>query len=293
MTLTDADLSGFWRDADAASGKGQQRTLLLARVRLWGAVAGALGGAFAWSLGRLDVFALLAALGFVAALIAELLNWHLQPERDWYAGRAMAESAKTLCWRFAVGADPFPVDMDGRAARDLLLKRFSEVAKKAHDRVTIDPTSQLVTDKMLRLRAADFATRRDAYLAGRTGDQRGWYSREAESNARAATRWRLLLVTGEVLAAALSVTRLAGGVQIDYAGILAAIVAAGAAWVAQKQFTNLASAYRVATRELAVQEDYVRRAVESEWQYLAADTEEAISREHTMWLASRLGSESD
>ena len=72
-------------------------------------------------------------------------------------------------------------------------------------------------------------------------------------------------------------------------GILAAFIAAGTAWVAVKQFSPLASAYSVATKELAVQASKLEMVAEPEWSLFVADAEEAISREHTTWLASRTG----
>jgi hypothetical protein len=33
----------------------------------------------------------------------------IKPEQNWYEGRAAAESAHTLGWKYSVGANPFPV----------------------------------------------------------------------------------------------------------------------------------------------------------------------------------------
>ena len=74
---------------------------------------------------------------------------------------------------------------------------------------------------------------------------------------------------------------------LDFAGIIAAMVASGAAWLALKQYSQLTSAYRVAAGELAIQADVLNTVNEAEWPQAVADAEEAISREHTMWLASR------
>ena len=107
-SLAHEDLPGFWREADRASLAGQRRALRLARVRLGGLILAALGGVLTWTVGGVNLAALLIALGFAAALTVEIVSWVAQPERDCYSGRALAESAKTLAWRYAVCADHFP-----------------------------------------------------------------------------------------------------------------------------------------------------------------------------------------
>ncbi|MBX3115786.1 MAG: SLATT domain-containing protein [Cryobacterium sp.] len=140
---------------------------------------------------------------------------------------------------------------------------------------------------MKRLRTGNFESRRDAYLELRTRDQRKWYSNKARSNAVSATVGRYALLVGEFGAVVAAALALNAGRIVDIAGIIAALIASGAAWVAIKQYSQLTSAYRVAAIELALQEDSLGSVVEEKWPQAVADAEEAISREHTMWLASR------
>lgn len=53
--------------------------------------------------------------------------------------------------------------------------------------------------------------------------------------------------------------------------------------------TPLASAYSTAAAALASQADRLSDLTEHEWAGAVADAEEAISRGHTLWLASRTG----
>ncbi len=57
---------------------------------------------------------------------------------------------------------------------------------------------------------------------------------------------------GEVVSLLLAAVRVFGGWEVDLAGLCAAVVACGAAWIALKQFTSLASAYSTTATELAV-----------------------------------------
>ncbi|MDQ4502299.1 DUF4231 domain-containing protein [Sinomonas sp. ASV322] len=284
---TGLELPGFFKDADAASLAAQRTYLALNRTRLWSAVAGALGGAITWSAADLDAGALVALAGFLVALVAELVLAYLQPERDWYSGRALAESMKTMAWCYAVGGDPFASGIDDAEARRILRQRAELLLQKGGDKISMSTESPLVTAWMTELRHSDFETRRAAYLEHRTRDQRNWYARKARQDKRKADAWRTALVAAEIIAVTASTLRVTKALEVDLAGILGAAIGAGAAWLALKQYAQLSAAYSLASRELSLQEDLLSQVNESEWAHAVSDAEEAISREHTMWLASR------
>lgn len=287
--LTYADLPGIWRDADAASLAGQRLTLRFALARLGGSVLAALGGVLSVDAGRVDVAASVVLVGFAVALGAEIASWVFRPEVAWYEGRALAESAKTLAWRYAICADPFPGDMPAPRARELLRVRLAEVARETGSQVVLGAANATTTAAMEALRLEPFVTRRAAYVDGRTLDQQRWYAKKARFNGQLSTAWRAVLVLAEIAALVAAALRVFAGWDIEMAGLMAAIIAAGAAWVAVKQFGTLASAYTVAARELALQADRLRDVEEASWATTVADAEGAISREHTLWLASRTG----
>lgn len=289
MSFADTDLPGVWKNADEESKRGQQWTLRLTWLKVGAGTLAALGGALSWTLGRVDIAAWVVLIGFLVALSSELAMWATQPERLWYEGRAVAESAKTLAWRYAIGADPFPLDMPRSEAEANFRERMSSVADQVADRVVFEAEQPVLTPAMDALRSKSFSVRRDAYLEFRTREQRSWYARKARFNRRQATGWRVALILAEVVAVVLAAGRVFGGWPIDLAGLLATLIAAGTAWVAVKQFSPLASAYAVAAKELGVQASKLSSVAEADWQLVAADAEEAISREHTTWLASRTG----
>lgn len=287
-TLEDAQLPGFFHAADEASLRGQRTALWGNRIRSGGAVAAAIGGAFTLAVGSLDLWALVSLIGFVVAFGAELVLGVQPPERKWYLARAGAESVKTLSWRYSVGADPFFLTLPGTEADKLFRARVGQVAKQVSAAVTPpEGDGGSPTEAMRALRAAALAQQREVYLRDRTTAQRNWYSRKAKSNARASVAWRSALVGAELVAIALATLRFAGVLDIDIAGVLAAFIGAGAAWLALKQHTTLESAYSLTAAELQKQDATLRSADDDEWAEAVADAEEAISREHTMWLASR------
>jgi conflict system pore-forming effector with SLATT domain len=231
-------------------------------------------------------FSLATAAAFLLAVAVEVWLWISRPEKRWYDGRAVAESMKTLSWRYAVGAQPFPTDL--AAADDAYLSSAGDLLRDA-PATDIPPAGRpLITPAMRSLRAAPLAERREAYLRDRIDDQRDWYAAKTEACRVRARRWRVALLTGEIAGVALALLRAAGVVSADLAGLTAAGVGAGASWLAVRQFDFLARAYTYAHGELTLaRERLVLAADEAAWAAEAADAEEAVSREHTMWRASR------
>jgi len=288
--LIDSELPPFFISADKASELAQKASLSSNRLRLFGALAAAIGGAFSLFLADIDVWALVALIGFLIALAAEIYITLERPERNWYQARAGAESIKTLSWRYSVGADPFLMSLDVQDAESLFRTRVGQVARQVAQAVPVpsgDGSSP--TASMRALRGSPLDVRRDAYLIDRTQAQRDWYTEKAEQNRKASAVWRTLLLSAESVAVALAAGRLFGGWSFDLAGVLAAAIGAGAAWLALKQHTTLRAAYALTAAELEKQIATLSSTSDDDWPKSVADAEEAISREHTMWLASRGG----
>ena len=125
---------------------------------------------------------------------------------------------------------------------------------------------------MQQLRGADLAARRAAYGADRLENQRAWYAAKASHNEG---------LTGAILKAT-------GSVDINLLGLLAAAAAGAAAWLQAKEHATLANAYGIAAQELGViRMRLAKPSDEADWAAFVEDAEEAISREHTVWLARR------
>jgi hypothetical protein len=101
-----ADFPALFRSADRESQRAQRSYLTSLRVRLGSLVVAAFGGALTLTTaGGFQVGGGLAFLAFACALGAELFLATTSPLTTWYEGRAAAESAKTLAWRYMVRAD--------------------------------------------------------------------------------------------------------------------------------------------------------------------------------------------
>ncbi|ALE05876.1 hypothetical protein AL755_11025 [Arthrobacter sp. ERGS1:01] len=288
IEFSEADLPDFFRAFDQASLRGQRLTLRISALRLVGALLATVGATLSFHLARVDVWAFVSLLGFLGALAAELVLMVTQPEKSWYDGRAAAESAKTLAWRYSVAADPFFGELGEREAVKLLRRRLEEVAGEIAGQIVVrDTDGAYCTDAMTLLRNAPFEQRREVYISRRTKDQQRWYAAKAVWNQRRSTAWRVSLLSCEVVALVLVTGRALDVWPVDWAATLAAAIACGAAWLALKQHSSLGAAYSVAAAELLRQIGILEETTEADWAHAVADAEDAVSREHTMWLAKR------
>lgn len=185
-TLERPDLPSLYRAASDASAIGQRR---FQRTNFWGLVAlivAAVAGLGVVKVGIYDAAGVVAALAFFVALILRTFRLITQPDQAWYEGRAIAESAKTVAWRFAVGGSPFGrQEMTERQAEDLLVRRLREILM-AVKRVALTPARDAdeITPAMRAMRASTLDQRKAAYEKGRIEDQRAWYAKKARWNKR-------------------------------------------------------------------------------------------------------------
>jgi hypothetical protein len=276
--------------ADGRSLQGQRRYMRGTSARLWLAVIAAVLAAYAAEYlvrGHIEILGLAAALAFLLALLVEIWQLVDRPERSWYEGRALAESTKTLAWRFAVGGHPFPASMaqPSEAFREQLAALLPETPH-----ADVGPAPDLsVSPEMAQLRESSLATRRETYVAERVEDQRSWYARKARHNERRAYLWKFLLIGLEVLGVVVALLKAFGHVHVDLTAIVSAMVGSGVAWLAVKQHEAVTRAYSVASAELgAVAARLGSVEDEEQWAAAVADAEEAISREHSLWRAARI-----
>ncbi|MFG2934074.1 DUF4231 domain-containing protein [Streptomyces achromogenes] len=291
VTVAYEDFPALYRAADANSLRGQRRHLLMTRFQLGALVIAAAFGVVVLRVrGGTDVAAVVASTAFGAALVGDVYMLKERPDRQWYAGRALAESMKTLAWRYMVGGHPLAITaLTDEQAEDLLLVRFAEIEADVEPVLLIPDrgSPEQVTEGMRRVRALPLEQRRELYLRARIRDQQDWYGTKARWNERRATQWSVALATLELLGLTAGVLKSDGMIGLDLLGLAAALAAAGAAWVQTKQHQNLATAYAMAHHELATIGARVRHlGTEEAWADFVAGSEDAVSREHTLWRAS-------
>ncbi|MFJ8627774.1 DUF4231 domain-containing protein [Kitasatospora sp. NPDC093550] len=283
-------LPGFFWAADAASLRGQQRSVLLSAWELVllvvaAATGSADGGPWAWP----------AAVAYLGAIVLAVVIGRQNPQGLWYEGRAAAESVKTLAWKYAVRADAYqPPPRTLPDAEGLYRFQLGRVLGAFRDSPVVGPDGGVeITAAMRELRDRPLAVRREVYLGERIRVQRDWYRAKARYCARAGHWAGVLGVLLPALGLVLALLRALGAFTYDALGTVSAVAASVTAWAQLRQYRPLAAAYGLAAEELTqiqcqlAELDLDSPEAEEIWARLARDAEDAISREHTTWQARR------
>lgn len=281
------DLPGLYRSADDLSRKAQKS--FHAALGVYFALL-----ALAAIPSALPPIAWLAAIQAIALAICVGLSiflYHIRPDQVWYGSRAVAESVKTLSWRYVVRAEPFD---NGAPDAGLFLTRLRTIVQQ-NERISslleLDLTASQITPAMDLVRAGTFDERRTTYLVARVNDQLEWYSEKAKTNRRLSA-WFFWLLIAATIAALVSAGLRPYYVEQKFwpTDIFAATAGGILGWLQVKRHSELASSYALTASEIALVRDQIREvSLDSEFSRVVGDAENAFSREHTQWLARRDG----
>ena len=107
-------------------------------------------------------------------------------EDFWYQGRALAESCKTLSWRFMMKSELFEDNVDIQTATEKFANRIQLLSKEFPDLYKILNTylinKPIITEKMMSIRGLSLQDRKHCYIANRIENQKQWYAGKAEWN---------------------------------------------------------------------------------------------------------------
>lgn len=196
-----------------------------------------------------------------------------------------------MAWRYAIGADPFRKDTIKEVhAEEIFVRRLKDLLDGMKGLSLPPPSggSEQISQTMRDIRCKSLDERKAVYKKGRIEDQQDWYSRKSRWNKKRAKTWSLVLLFIEVAGATAAILTATRVIEIDLLGLAGALVAAGVSWLQLKQHYNLAESYSIAAQELAtIRTQIASQTTEKDWASFVKDAEEAISREHTLWKASR------
>jgi hypothetical protein len=284
----------LYRCADDAALAGQKWYIRWVTINLSLLFVGALVGSF----GLTDVTSkrlanIVAAITFFAGVGVTILLATRRWEKIWYAGRAVAESAKSLTWKFVCSADPFPSAMPYPDAVALFTASLHELLSENKQLAPLlagpNATAEQVTSYMSGLRQAAVSVKRDVYWSQRVVEQQQWYAQKSADNRDKRNIWFALLVLLQVAAGGAAVL-LAVQPMFPWKAstVFSTLASVTVAWGAMKRYQELAQSYGLAAQELsliAARAPYI--GTEAELGRFVNDAETAISREHAMWVARR------
>jgi len=232
----------------------------------------------------------LSALAFGGSIVLTGLTVFRKAEDDWYDGRALGESVKTLTWKYAVGGEPFArSENEPTSAYERMLGGVVEELRTL--RSAFDPPREPDDlSPLTKFRGAGLGDRQAVYREQRLQGQRKWYSERGSEHRRTARAWQA--AAGVLQAAGVAAGALKGldVVDLDLLSVFAAAAAAALAWFAAGDYRKTARAYALTTLELdRTLEAAERIQSEDDWARFVADAEQTMSREHTTWLARRRG----
>ncbi|HEU4959124.1 MAG TPA: DUF4231 domain-containing protein [Sphingomonas sp.] len=212
-----------------------------------------------------------------------------KPQKIWYGTRALAESIKTLAWRYSCRAEPFDGADDTDATK--FEKSVHELLRSNDEAAALRYKSQnteLITNKMRMVRMSSLLERRDAYMQGRLEDQLSWYRKKSKFNNSYSKRWYaglILASTAALVVSLINLMRVDDLISVDF---LFAIPIAIFSWIQVKRYQELASSYALTAHEITfIKANFVRANAEELFSRYVADAENAFSREHTQWYARK------
>lgn len=235
-------------------------------------------------------YACSAFVFLVILLVMIIRNWQ-KPEQDWYKGRALAESIKTSCWRYAMRAAPFGNEDDEATTREEFqqhLRVILSANRSIGDKIPADRAAEnQITSSMESIRAFDWEKRLDIYRELRIKDQLGWYNDKATENKKKSKFWVVIAIGVYLVAIGLSLTRIVNlELRIMPVETLILIASTIVGWTQIKKFNELSSSYTLTAHEIGLTFGPLRQVKEeADLAKFVLEAEQAFSREHTQWVA--------
>jgi hypothetical protein len=295
------DFPPLFNKVDVISIRKKRNYLWGVRAELLLLVVGALAGLGSYTIAAgassLDILGVVAVAAFLTSLIIQFIRFQNHPDITWYAARAVAESVKRLTWLYSMGGSPFPKSSDDatvetrfqeqvQAVLHTVVNQTDDTADQARFKVQ---NGGAITPVMRQYRALDLPTRRELYLTRRINDQQRWYAKKALQNKRGANGWSYFLQTIEFIGVVIAFLKLFNIVQLDLLSVVGLLATAGISWLQSQQHQTLAQSYAIAATELGKIAASINTSQdEAQWANFVGNAEQAISREHTAWVATHV-----
>ena len=294
LRLGESDYPALFLDANAASAKAKGSYLNLTKGTL---VLLVLGAALAATSAAVD--ARRSALAVTSALVLGLSAFFTiflkatRPEHYWYAARAVAESVKSMTWRYVMGAEPYFIDLPTADAERKFLLGLSSIAKERKELAPVLGGRFVdipqISEMMRKIRSSSLEERVSIYLSERIKNQRKWYGQQTSYNRSAENRYFVFILVFQFLALAAAILLVSHPEsRVKLTGLFTSLAGALIAWLQLNQHKELAQSYCVTSLDLGLvqeQAQYIKN--DRDLSDFVGDAENAISREHTLWIARR------
>lgn len=290
--MNDADYPSYFQAADAISVSAQKTYLWLNQCNLCLVVLVAASATLCVLMPKFQsIICIITGLALIVSVILTIIIRVKKFEDTWYDGRALAESCKTLSWRFMCKSELFEESVYNveqvfiRRVKELF-GEFDSLCKELNAETLSKP---IISETMKKIRALSLSERKAFYIKNRIDEQISWYARKAEYNKRKYALLSNLVIVTLILAVVFVVMLLLHpNLSSSVIGLLTTVATSIFSWLQIKQHQELKRAYTVTVEELNVIRSLVKEEMtEKEFSQFVLDSENAMSREHTLWLAQR------
>lgn len=230
---------------------------------------------------------------FGSALVAILIIELAGLGRKSFGTRALAESIRSISWRYMAKAAPFQVGLSAHEAENRFLASL-RVILNARESLKVlprlEPSSAEITEQMRYVRALPAGARAATYFSARINRQKTVYSALA-ADSRGQTRIAAFLTLFSLAAGAVTagLTALQPEIDLPVLPALGMIATASLGWGSYRRAQELTSSHRLTAYELgliAARQQFVNN--DQDLSMLATDAENAIAKEYTLWAARRI-----
>ncbi len=292
--FAEVDFPAAFQAADRGSIRAKRNFHWASRLDLLLILLGAISTSWAIEAnqGR-TILAITGALSLGLGLLIGLYIKISDAEKTWFSYRAVAESIKTMTWRYVTKTVPYGQTLSAKEVDAVYTEQLGQILRmprNQHATLAGEASSKAqITERMRQIR--DFSTllRKNLYVRDRLKDEQDWYSTKAKENSKNGSLLLtiIILCQGIAMGSAILLVRWPD-FNFNFASVFSAAAAAAIAWQELKGNQELAYAYGQASHELGLiiaREMHVTS--DEELSLFVSDAEKSISREHTMWIARR------
>lgn len=292
--MLESEFPNYFQASDKASVDAQSTYLNIIRIDLISMIIASALALYNYQQveSKLYVYGISGFL-LLLSLILTIILKSKKYEDTWYQGRALAESCKTLTWRFVTCSEFFENTIPEIEVKERFVERLKELSEEFKDlRSSLNSkilNLPVISNKMIEIRNLGTFERKQNYIANRIENQKNWYSEKAEFNKSKYNLWFGVIILFQGLAL-ISVVFLIKFPDCNYnlVGFFTTIASSAISWLQLKQHQELKQAYTTASQELNFIVTLSEKVnSDDELSKFVLDSENAISREHTLWLAQK------
>ena len=238
------------------------------------------------------VGALLSASLFLVTLGILIFVRVKRPDDIWYNGRAVAESVKTISWRWMMRAEPYEdcdnIEMVSRSFISDLKTILDQNRSLSHALQSGSAVNDPISIKMKEIRQLSVLDRLGVYVQNRIQDQANWYWHKSNFNKRRAKEWFWVSVALHSIAILMLLYRIKDPSISLPVEVVATAAGAVLTWLQAKKHNELNSAYALAAHEIIlIKGESTMVKTEDQLSEYVVNSESAFSREHTQWVARK------